>query len=175
MVVSVALFAIVVTVSTGALLQVLATNRQAQAVETVMNNLDFALQQMSRDIRVGTNYYCGTNFTGARLSCADGGSSSSFSYTAHDGTRVVYELDGDQIKRSNDGGTNYYSITSPEIHLTNDSAHGGNGLKFYVTAGEAGNVQPKVRIVIDGHVQIKNAATYFELQTTVSSRTLNRG
>lgn len=58
MIVSLALFSIVVTVAVGALLSLIATNQQLQAEQSVMTNLSFALDSMTREIRTGTHYYC---------------------------------------------------------------------------------------------------------------------
>ena len=58
MIVSLALFSMVVTVSVGALLVLIASNEQLQAEQSVMTNLSFALDSMAREIRTGTNYFC---------------------------------------------------------------------------------------------------------------------
>lgn len=58
MIVSLAVFSVVVTVSVGALLVLVATNQQLQAEQSVMTNLSFALDSMTREIRTGTAYYC---------------------------------------------------------------------------------------------------------------------
>jgi len=139
----------------------------------VMNNLDFALQQMSRDIRVGKNYYCGEDYSlpGLRQSCSADPYATAFSYTSHDGSaRVVYKLVGNQIMRSETGVDGFYSITSPQIVI--------DKLRFYVSGAEANStpqLQPKILVVLDGHVKIKNSQTNFQVQTTISSRLLNRG
>jgi len=58
MIVSLALFSVVVTISVGALLVLIATNQQLQNEQSVMTNLSFALDSMTREIRTGTRYYC---------------------------------------------------------------------------------------------------------------------
>lgn len=58
MMVSLALFSMVVTVSVGALLMLVGTNDQLQGEQSVMTNLSFALDSMTREIRTGTDYYC---------------------------------------------------------------------------------------------------------------------
>ncbi len=58
MIVSLGLFSIVVTISVGALLVLVATNQQLQSEQSVMTNLSFALDSMTREIRTGTSYYC---------------------------------------------------------------------------------------------------------------------
>ena len=58
MIVSLGVFSIVVTVAIGALLVLVAANEQLQGEQSVMTNLSFALDSMTREIRTGTNYYC---------------------------------------------------------------------------------------------------------------------
>lgn len=58
MIVSLALFSIVITISVGALLVLIGTNEQLQGEQTVMTNLSFALDSMTREIRTGTEYFC---------------------------------------------------------------------------------------------------------------------
>lgn len=58
MIVSLAVFAGVITISVGALLVLVATNEQLQGEQSVMTNLSFALDSMTREIRTGTDYYC---------------------------------------------------------------------------------------------------------------------
>lgn len=58
MIVSLAIFSIVVTVSVGALLVLVGTNQQLQGEQSVMTNLSFALDSMTREIRTGSGYYC---------------------------------------------------------------------------------------------------------------------
>lgn len=58
MIVSLAVFSIVITISVGALLVLISTNQQLQNEQSVMTNLSFALDSMAREIRTGTHYFC---------------------------------------------------------------------------------------------------------------------
>jgi prepilin-type N-terminal cleavage/methylation domain-containing protein len=60
MIVSLALFSVVVTISVGALLVLIASNRQLQDEQAVLTNLSFALDSMTREIRTGSAYVCGS-------------------------------------------------------------------------------------------------------------------
>lgn len=60
MIVSLAVFSVVVTISVGALLSLIYTNEQLQVERSVMTNLSFALDSMAREIRTGTDYICGS-------------------------------------------------------------------------------------------------------------------
>ena len=58
MIVSLGVFSIVITTAIGALLVVIGTNSQLQAEQSVMTNLAFAMDSMTREMRTGYNYYC---------------------------------------------------------------------------------------------------------------------
>lgn len=58
MIVSLAIFSIIVTITIGALLVLIASNQKLQGEQSVMTNLAFALDSMTREIRTGTNFYC---------------------------------------------------------------------------------------------------------------------
>src|SRR3989344_9208579 len=58
MIVSIALFAVVMTVAVGALLSLTGANEKAQAPQSVMNNLNISLDSMVRNIRMGRDYRC---------------------------------------------------------------------------------------------------------------------
>ncbi len=58
MIVSLGVFSIVITIAVGALLVIISTNRQLQAEQSVMSNLAFAVDSMTREIRTGYSYYC---------------------------------------------------------------------------------------------------------------------
>ncbi len=58
MIVSLGVFSVVVTTAVGAMLVLISTNQQLQAEQSVMTNLAFALDTMTREMRTGFNYYC---------------------------------------------------------------------------------------------------------------------
>jgi len=61
MLVSLALFAVVSTMSVGTLLVLMEVNGRAQAMQLIMTNLTFSLDAMTREIRTGYNWYCENN------------------------------------------------------------------------------------------------------------------
>ncbi len=58
MIVSLAIFSIIVTMSVGSLLALIAANQKLQSEQSVMTNLTFALDSMTREVRTGTAYVC---------------------------------------------------------------------------------------------------------------------
>ena len=59
--VAVALFTIIATISMGALVSIFDANKKSQTSKTVVDNLNLSIEDMIRTIRFGTNYHCGSS------------------------------------------------------------------------------------------------------------------
>jgi len=59
MIVSLGILAVVAVIAVGALVRMTSLNRQAQTLQSAMNSINFTLESISREMRVGTSYYCG--------------------------------------------------------------------------------------------------------------------
>ena len=189
MIVAVALFAIVMMVSVGALLALSAANKKAQALQSVMNNLNISLDSMVRNLRTGTDFYCGVGAyqpDGAG-DCSGGGPAITFTCNPATpdcvpGNRWAYQFycpvaltDGacptqGSIQRSEENGTpgTWEQITSPDISISS--------MAFYVVGTAKGDdIQPKAIIVIEGNAGGGSAKTQtsFHLQTTAVQRQLD--
>ncbi|MEK7144402.1 MAG: prepilin-type N-terminal cleavage/methylation domain-containing protein [Patescibacteria group bacterium] len=145
LVVAVGLFALVMTLASGAYLLMIDLNRQAQGIATGVDNLSFALETMTRSIRTGTAYRCGT--LGSEGDCPGG--ANSFSFTDASGADITYahgfqadEVTGAIVKN----GT--IILTDPSVSVSS--------LMFYVsgtaTVASADFAQPYVTIIISGTV-----------------------
>lgn len=58
MIVSLGVFAVVVTIAVGSLLVLISSNRQVQDEQSTLSSVTFALDAMTREIRTGTHYFC---------------------------------------------------------------------------------------------------------------------
>lgn len=58
MIVALGIFAVVALVAVGALGRIVDANRKSQSLKSAINNLNFALESISREVRVGTAYNC---------------------------------------------------------------------------------------------------------------------
>jgi len=203
MIVALAVFSVVITISVGALLSLIATNEQLQSERTVMTNLSFALDSMTREIRTGTAYYCISRttpaipFAGSQESlgestndCVDGNDSGfnlhgiSFleSGDSISGTdnRILYyfnrtngDADEGKIMRRV-GDAAAQSIVSSGIYIENAD--------FFVSGssplGNGGSTQvapPTVTIFIEARERKVGDLTpkSYYIQTTVVQRTLD--
>ncbi len=167
MMTAVSLFLVVMTISAGAILGIFDANRKSQSAKTVMDNLNFAVETMSREIRFGTNYHCGsTGNSAAPQNCASG--DSAISFLSSEGVLTSYRLSGSSIEKSIDDGNGYLTVTAPEISITS--------LAFYVVGATPApdTLQPKVLIKITGNAGTKvNTRTAFTLETLASQRIID--
>lgn len=58
MIVSLGIFTIVALISIGALVRITDANKKSITLKTTINNLNFALESLSREMRVGGEYHC---------------------------------------------------------------------------------------------------------------------
>jgi prepilin-type N-terminal cleavage/methylation domain-containing protein len=74
--VAVTIFAIVMVTAIGSVLSITNSNRKAQTLNSVISNLNFAVDSMVRDVRTGFQYNCGsTSLPSSGSQDCSGGSS----------------------------------------------------------------------------------------------------
>lgn len=56
--VSLGIFSIVVVAATGVILSIISSNKKNQAISSVVNNLNYSIDSMVRDIKTGYKYQC---------------------------------------------------------------------------------------------------------------------
>ncbi len=134
LIIAVGLFALIMLLASGAYLLMINLNRQAQATATGINNLSFALESMTRDIRTGAGYDCG-----GQSSCQV----SSFSFKNENGAAVTYNLSGSALQKTL--GATPSILTDPSVTVSS--------LTFYVNGAIKGDAQqPRVTIIVSGTV-----------------------
>ena len=196
MLVAVALFAVVMTIAVGALMSVVGASRRAQASQAIIDNLDFALEDMSRVIRTGTTYYCGTGSpigAGATLAGTSDNGGNNCDYVAVEGSLkknasgVIIQGDStnwqDQIvywvapncgatgtsciEKSTDGGRTFLPITSPEIQMLRLSLY----VKGSSPKSSGDSVQPQVTLLLQATVQYQNqTVAHLNIETSMTQR-----
>ncbi len=181
MLVNIFIFSLILTVSLGSILVVLDSNRKAQSIKTAVDNLNFAMETMSRDLRFGMKYSCegvtdcplgGDSVTAQSNRDVDGDNDvDMFDTITYDLIANPQDSNVYQIVRSLAGGPNI-AMTAPELKIEH--------LEFYVTGApsllEGNTEQPKILITIKGYAETgRNVRTDFNLQTTVSQRCYDVG
>jgi prepilin-type N-terminal cleavage/methylation domain-containing protein len=198
MIVSLAIFAIVVTISVGALLVLVGTNQRLQGEQGVMANLSFTLDSMTREIRTGTKYYCVSDVSPAGVfnptsdidiilaqstqDCSQGNSNKRRFHG------VAFIEGGDSLTGGKNRVMYFFDSTEKMLYrkIGDESPEplisGGLNLlevDFFVTGtntlqvnGVGSDVQPTVSIFIQASEEGVGKKP-FHLQTTVTSRILD--
>jgi len=186
-VVAVGLFSVVMMVALAIILSVVDNNKKVHSVNVVVDNLNFSIDSMVRDIKTGKYYQCGIKSIiqiGGDSGCSGGPKNTAITLvsTLYDKDRIVrYEFSNGKIFKSscdisttNGGATQVVGLgctpqtelTSSEITIT-DAA-------FYINPGSPGSVQPSVFVLIKGTSAINpTEASDFTIQTLISQRYLN--
>lgn len=179
LVVAVGLFTVVVLVSSSAFLGVVVSNRKTLAARTAIDNLNSAIESMTRTIKTGSAYHCGTSgILSDPLDCPLGASSMAIERQKGNPTvlsdQIIYRIGpagtcgAGQICFSDDGGTNYLALTAPFPELSLEKLQ----FQVYGSVPEPliTSKQPLVVIIIKGTAGTGTAKTTFNVQTSVSQR-----
>jgi len=163
--VSLAIFSIVAVSAGGAFLKVVDANKKSQALKTVTNNLNYALESMSREIRTGTKFSCGQSYSPVSGACS---SHEYFNFQSQNNQIIIYRYNSSNksLEKSIDGNS-----FSP---VTSLSAGGFSidDMLFIVMGGVEGDSIPsKVQISIKGSAGLQEKIkSEFTLQTSVTAR-----
>lgn len=186
--VSVALFSLVVLISIASMLVLMDANQKARSVKTAVDNLNFVVDDISRNLRLGSKFYCLTSVPTAPITI--GGNtqdclynpSQSFSgggvYVAlrdRSGKALIYRFNGTRIQEKltgsawsgytdSDPTNGFLDMTSASVTITY--------MRFFVfnTAANSG-AQPYVIIAIKGRAgQKASTQTSFSIMTSISQR-----
>ena len=150
MLVSLAVFGVVMLIAIGALVSIVDANRKARAQKSVLNNLNATVETMVRSVREGSDYSIP--------------SSNRLQFTDSLGRTVLYSLVAGEVLRSIDGATGV-AITSPDTVVDN--------LEFeFVDNTGISDPVPKVQITISGRTGVGDdrIESEFNIQSLVSER-----
>jgi len=180
--VAISIFMIIVTTGVAAILNVNYINRKTKDMRSIMDNLSFIMEEMSRNIRTGYNYHC--ELAGSPLSNITTPASCQLGYAiAFEEARGDQNLDSDQwvyrvqgyplkLSKSIDGGVTFTDLNVPEITLDSNSGF------MVLGAPPPGDPyrdtnQPMVVIRLSGKISHQGIETPFSLQTTVTQRVVD--
>jgi prepilin-type N-terminal cleavage/methylation domain-containing protein len=178
MIVAVALFSVVMLVATTTLLALVGANRKAQALQSVINNFNVALDGMTRSVRMGSEIHCGSGDITTPQSCQSGDTKLAFKPYCEENcdadTRWIFVFDTNgtfcgqgRLCKSENNGTNYYAITAADVSISD--------LTFYVIGTTRGDtIQPKVVVAVSGSAGSNaKTKTTFSIQATAVQRVLD--
>lgn len=175
LIVSVAIFAIVMLSATASYLAFVNYNRRAMQYGTLMNSLAFAVDAMSRDIRTGKDYACDGG-------CLFGGNSS-IDFIDANGCEVSYEYNATakELEKHMQATVTGSGCEDRDTVLVSPSVTPGITLTstvFYVRGEETDDeTQPLATVVLAGTTLIVDTGEEvpFNIQTTSTSRLPDAG
>ncbi len=182
--VSLTLFSVVMLVGMGALLTIIDANSKAQATQSVMNNLNIAIDGMMRSVRMGTGYRCGAIVGGVPNDCPNAEHSITF-ITQNGNMRTYFLQDGRIMRRAcNNGTSDCYTlaITAPDIEISRFDVFVAGAAESYTANKDI--LQPTAVFVIEGvahsdnvssslYARKKKLKTEFKIQTVATQRILD--
>jgi prepilin-type N-terminal cleavage/methylation domain-containing protein len=187
------IFTIIVTIGIGAVLGAISQARGSQNSRTVMDNLNFVMEDMARNIRLGSNFRCVAHpsdeqlFTGETdpvtpLTCRAAGSSGGsgpasayeIQFNDREGKHLLYLIDsGGQVwKQKGNDMTSRERITPRDVTMT--LLHSGFTVRGSdaLSAGSSDG-QTTVVIRLSGSAEYQGEKSTFAIQTTVTPRLLD--
>ncbi len=168
--VAVTIFALVVLVAIGAVVAIVGADKKAQSLNDVINNMNFSVESMVRDLRTGYNYSCSAGVS-------DGNACTSITFTS-----TISSQAGDQITYTLDTSRGVITKTDEDNDLTQDLTSSNikvNRLDFYIqNTGTWSSGEPPRQPLILMILQAKSTTnggeqSEFNIQTLISQRKLN--
>ncbi len=193
--ISVSLFVIITTLGMGTLLNAHAVYKKSQDMRSIIDSLNFVMEDMSRNIRTGYNYHC--KISGESIPSSTDSSLSAPKNCAN-GWALVFEYAyGDNTENDiptpdpvdyNDQWVYYISVDGKLFkstvgpyaedsftQLTPDEIFIDPATSFFTVEGaeNTDTLQPMVTIRLVGTITYKNVVSPFTLETSVSQRILD--
>ncbi len=182
------IFILVVVSGITVLLNVTHNLRITGEIRQSMDSLGFAMEDISRNVRLGTAFDCNlsnktltdttleTNSTCAISLDAQGHGtglqrSSLLAFEGYQGNptisadQIVYKIELGRLSKSTDGGSNYVFITPANVTI--DSVRSGFSVRY---ADDTNHLVPLVTIRLYGTVTYQTTVVPFNIQTSVTSR-----
>ena len=170
MMVAIAVFSVVMVTAMSALLNIIDANNKARAIKVAVDNVSFALEGISKDMRMGTEYKC-LDDSGVITPCSSTGNSG-IQYQKSDAggnviiVRYLFVASSGLVKgkiQKEINSDSFHDITSSEVNILK--------MKFYVLNANDNTKQPRMIMTLTGEAGVKDKIkTDFDLQTSVSQR-----
>lgn len=198
------IFSFLMTLATGVLYMTQAVNVKLQETQAILDNVNFAVDTIARDIRYGIEFHCGSEYATSsdvdyklRKDCSydDFGNNvlffKSVNGTTGDNSRVVYYAsttsnghevvwkdeynNSDMLIASN-------QITSDDIAIKNlsfyvEGAYTKDGDPLKNVLGKSDYKQPLITILLSGEtvpIVHNSSSTKFSIQSTITSHRIDK-
>lgn len=174
--VATSIFIVIMLGSMSSLFVLLNAGKSSRALRFAMDNVNFAMESMTRAIRMGTNYYCVSSGSSIAMddvtsthdcTSSDDGTFIAFVPQGVTTSRIGYKLHTNQTTGINSlqkcDLTTCVDVVSPDVNIEK--------LKFFVKGSDGSDrIQANVYIIVKGTIMVKGVPTSFSLQTSASQR-----
>ena len=179
--IAISLFIVIVMVGMNALLNANVIHQKSQSMRSIMDNLSFVTEDISRNLRTGTDYHCidgtspnGTDGGTIAHSCTNGGGGISFNSSPPSSQWKYYVGRNPNIPERY---SIFKSIAGSVVQLTPDEVNIDSGASSFSVIGAepppGDTQQPFVTIRLMGTINAKGITTPFSIQTSVSQRLID--
>lgn len=182
--IAISIFVIITTIGMGALLNANLLHQKSSNMRSILDNLSFIMEDMSRNLRTGSSYHCfvlgdtipssTSPIVSTPKSCVNGWAlafESSNGVKSNDDDEWLYYIDNmGKIFKSTAGpyiASSFVQLSPDEVVIDADASG------FSVLGAEgvgSDSQQPFVTIKLVGKIIFKDVVTPFSLQTSVSQR-----
>ncbi len=181
--IAVSLFIVIVVAGMGALLNASLLHQKSQDMRSIMDNLSFIMDDMSRNLRTGYDYRCLTgndnlSNVSTPLSCSSGWGiafESASGSTSNNNDQWVYYISGaGKIFKSTAGpyiASNFIQLSPDQVQI--DPVASGFSVIGAEPPSSGDKQEPLVTIRLVGKITYQNVVTPFSIQTSVSQRLLD--
>ncbi|MBI5139347.1 prepilin-type N-terminal cleavage/methylation domain-containing protein [Candidatus Nomurabacteria bacterium] len=183
--ISLSIFLIIILSGMSSLLNANIVYNRSNSFRTVLDNLSFIVEDISRNLRTGYNVRCvddGNYSTSQDVpkSCSLGGGiifESDVGSAVSTGDQWIYKVESPNgvdfgIYKSTNGGTSFNSMTVATVYLDSSSGFSVLGAPSS-QASPQDSQQPLTTIKLSGWITHKGVNIPFSLQTSVSQRRLD--
>ncbi len=183
--IAVAIFAIIMVIGISALLNINSVHKVSENERQLMDNLNFMMEDLSRNIRLGHAYHCEQDFhyvvsVGQEpADCGNRSFSLSFVKVEGDDTDptgagyILYSIadngDGWKLYKSDNGGVSVTPFSITPKGITIDPTKSGF-IVHGTTNDGIDTIQPTVLISLSGTMDYKGIVTPFSLETEITQR-----
>ncbi len=174
--VSLMIFNVVVLASVGSLYSVNNSSKKIQSMRSVVDNLNFAIESLSRNVKTGDSIVCGgVSNVGGYTDCPLSSQNPSDILLIHSTLGVDQLVEYSKGVHSNGNGSiqkrvQINGIWGENIALTAPSIN-VQGLYFYVEGSDPNDqIQPGVYLFVSGVASTSSEISPFAIQTYLSQR-----
>lgn len=182
--ISISLFLVVIIYGMGSILNANVLHQKSQDMRSIIDNLSFVMEDMSRSLRTGYTYHCfvsGDAIASSSVaistprSCASGWAlafEASGGNSSNSNDQWVYYISSGKLWKATAGpytAANFIQLTPDEVYISDASNFAVLGAE--PTPEDTG--QPFVFIRLVGSITSRGVVTPFSLQTTASQRLMD--